>query len=356
MPSPRNVRAAASILDETCILYIDGGTTRTRGWAAVGDRIVGKERVAVGARDTAREGSAKRLTEALRNLVRKVGDQCRMQDQPAPALGVAAGMITAAEGLFEVPHVEAPAGTLDLARRALSRELPEVGALPMVFVPGVRSGPAEVDPEAIGGSDVMRGEEAVSLGLAAQGHLPGGGVVLSLGSHWKAVHVDPDGRIGLSVSTLAGELIHAVRAHTILTSSVPRGWPAALPAAWVAAGVRRARTDGLPRALYCVRLLDQRTGSRPEDRLAFLVGATIAASVDVLLPAAALPSHTVALVGAPALVGAWMGVVRERGLDPMVIDEAEREAAFRAGCRAVLAAGAIEAQAEGSAVVWRAPQ
>jgi 2-dehydro-3-deoxygalactonokinase len=356
MPSPGKSRATAAVLDEACILYVDGGTTRTRGWAAVGERVVGKVRVAVGARDTAREGSARRLTETLRHLVRKVGDQCRAHGHPAPSLGVAAGMITAPEGLLEVPHVEAPAGTLDLARRAVPRELPEVGTLPIVFVPGVRSGPAKVDPEAIGASDVMRGEEAVSLGLAAQGHLPGGGVVLSLGSHWKAVHVDADGRIGLSVSTLAGELIHAVRAHTILTSSVSRGWPAALPAEWVAAGARRGRTDGLPRALYCVRLLDQRTGSRPEDRLAFLIGATIAASEDVLLPAAGLPSHTVALVGAPALVRAWMSVVRLRGLDPRVVDEAEREAAFRAGCRAVLAAGEIEARAEGSAVVWRPPR
>jgi 2-keto-3-deoxy-galactonokinase len=124
----------------------------------------------------------------------------------------------------------------------------------------------------------------------------------------------------------------------------------------VAAGVRRGRTDGLPRALYCVRLLEQRTGSRPEDRLAFLIGATIAASEDVLLPVSGLPSHTVALVGAPALVGAWMSVVRERGLDPRVVDEAEGEAAFRAGCRAVLAAGEIEEPARGSSVVWRPPR
>jgi 2-dehydro-3-deoxygalactonokinase len=356
MPSRPAARTNPAILDERCVLYIDGGTTRTRGWAAVGDHVVGAERVAVGARDTAREGSAQRLSEALHHLVRKVGDQCRAKGQPAPSLGVAAGMITAPEGLVEVPHVEAPAGTLDLARGATSRERPDGGGLPIVFVPGVRSGPAEVDPEDIGASDVMRGEEVVSLGLSERGHLPGGGLVLSLGSHWKAVHVEVDGRIGHSVSTLAGEMIHAVRAQTILASSVPRGWPAALPTEWVAAGVRRGRADGLPRALYCVRLLDQRTGSRPEDRLAYLVGATIAANEDVLLPAAGLPSHTVALVGAPALVGAWMSLVRERGLDPRVVDEAEREAAFRTGCRAVLAAGQIEAQAEGSAVVWRPPR
>ncbi len=325
------------VLDDTCVLYIDGGTTRTRAWAAVGERVVAAERVAVGARDTAREGSTRRLSEAVHNLVRKIGDQCSAQEQPAPSLGVAAGMVTAAEGLVEVPHVEAPAGAAELAQGAMRRQLPEVGPLPIVFVPGVRSGPADADREAIASGDVMRGEEVLGLGLVARGHLAGGGLLLSLGSHWKAVHVDAAGRIAHSVSTLGGEMLLATRSHTILASSVPRGWPPALPADWVEAGVRRGRSDGLPRALYCVRLLDQRTPSSPEDRLAFLIGAMIAANEDALLPEKGLPSSRVALVGAPALVEAWAGIVVGRGLDPVAVDEAEREASFRAGCRTVLA-------------------
>ena len=107
---------------------------------------------------------------------------------------------------------------------------------------------------------------------------------------------------------------------------------------WVQEGIRRGRQDGLPRALYCVRLLDLRTPSNPEDRLAFLLGATIAAHEDVLLPASALEAGRVVLVGAPALVTAWTAVLRERGLEPVVVEEKEREAAFRAGCRAVLEA------------------
>ena len=77
MPSPHGETAA--VLDDTCILYIDGGTTRTRGWAAVGERVVAVERVTVGARDTAREGSPRRLAEALQHLFRKIGERCRAQ-------------------------------------------------------------------------------------------------------------------------------------------------------------------------------------------------------------------------------------------------------------------------------------
>ena len=183
----------------------------------------------------------------------------------------------------------------------------------------------------------MRGEEVLGLGLVARGHLAGGGLLLSLGSHWKAVHIDTEGRIAHSASTLGGEMAQALRSHTILASSLPRDWPSTLPADWVEAGLRRSRTDGLPRALYCVRLLEQRTPSSPEDRLAFLIGAMIAANEDALLPARGLPSSRVVLVGAPALVEAWTRLAVARGLDPVTIDEAEKEAAFRTGCRSVLA-------------------
>jgi hypothetical protein len=50
-----------------------------------------------------------------------------------------------------------------------------------------------------------------------------------------------------------------------------------------------------------------------------------------------LPSRRVVLVGASAAVEAWASIAKERGLDPVVIDESEREVAFRTGCRSVLA-------------------
>jgi 2-dehydro-3-deoxygalactonokinase len=265
-------------------------------------------------------------------------------------------MITSAQGLVDVPHVEAPAGAGDLARSAELHRLPQVAPLAFVFVPGIRSGPPQVDAEAIGTSDVMRGEEVLCLGLAARGHLPAGGLVFSLGSHWKAIHVDTTGHVISSVSTVGGEMLFAVRSHTILASSVPRGWPPALPARWVTAGLQRGRDDGLPRALYCVRLLDQRTPSRPEDRLAFLVGATIAAHEKILLPPTALESRRVVLVGAPALVEAWTGVLRDQGLDPVDVEQKEREAAFRAGCRAVLEAGDVDGSRETAGLEWRPPR
>ena len=342
-------------LSDLCILYIDGGTTRTRAWAVAGDRVVAAERVSVGARDTAREGSSRRLAEAIRHLVRKLGERCRAQGQAAPVLGVAAGMITSPEGLVEVPHVAAPAGPAEIAAGAECRAQAEVAPLPIVYVPGVRTGPATADREHIAESDVMRGEEVLALGLARRGVLAGGGTVLSLGSHWKAVRVDGGERVTSSVSTLSGELIQAVRSQTILASAVPGNWPASLPPEWVESGVRLGRATGLPRALYCVRLLDQRAPSSPGDRLGFLVGATIAADLETLLPASTTGSRPTVLVGAPALVEAWAGVIRQRGVEPITLSEDDREAAFRAGCLAVLAEGRLDRES-GHAPGWHPPR
>jgi 2-keto-3-deoxy-galactonokinase len=151
-------------------------------------------------------------------------------------------------------------------------------------------------------------------------------------------------------------MLFAARNQTILASSLPRGWPPTLPGDWVAAGVKRGRADGWPRALYCVRLLEQRTLSSPEDRLAFLAGATIAANEEALVGSCGPDRRRVVLAGAPALMKAWAGVLRQRGLDPEPLDDEEREAAFRSGCGGVLAAGSLESAPGGGGVSWRPPR
>jgi len=176
--------------------------------------------------------------------------------------------------------------------------------------------------------------EKGKLGLAdrlREGDLPHKGAV-------DVLLVDAAGRVARSVSTLSGELVEALRVHTILASSLPSEWPVALPPDWLAAGIEEGRRHGLPRAGYEVRLLDQNIACAPADRLAFLVGAMIAASEDTLIPALAGPQPVVVLAGPGALATAWEAVVRDRGGRALVLDDEGTGAAFRAGCRAVLEA------------------
>lgn len=313
------------------VFIIDGGTTRTRLWAVVGDEVVVREAADVGARDTAREGSNDKLRTAVFSLLARAAETCRAA-QHSPRLALAAGMITSPQGLAEVPHVAAPADAAALAQSA--RAFGE-GPVPLWLIPGVRSGAVALpswDAGALAAADVMRGEETLALGLARRG-----GVLLSVGSHWKAIAVDGAGAITGSVSTLSGELLAAVAANTILASALPQTWPARFDGDALRAGARAASAGGLPRALYLVRLLEQRAPRAPEERLAFAVGAAIAADREILVGRA----DDVVIAGGGAVATAWAELLTDDGRAARVLGAEETEAGFRRGALAVARAGGL---------------
>jgi 2-dehydro-3-deoxygalactonokinase len=316
---------------------VDTGTTNTRAWLLHGDRVLGRREAAVGARDTARDGHNGRLKAALRDALNALLRD-RPDDVPAPRVIAAAGMITSAQGLAEVPHVPAPAGVADLAAAARQSTFPQVSYLPFVFIPGVRTEARPGAATAIGGTDVMRGEETLCAGLLAQGRLAPGGSLLNLGSHWKLVRIDGEGRVGWSVTSLSGEMIQAVRSSTVLASSLPEGPLAEPDAAALGAGLEEARRSGLPRALFEVRLLELAGGSTPAARLSFLVGAFIGADLDGLRATGALePGAAVVICGGEKVGGAWAAALERLGCAVRALSAEEVEAGFLAGCRAVVA-------------------
>ncbi|MGH9937333.1 MAG: 2-dehydro-3-deoxygalactonokinase, partial [Blastocatellia bacterium] len=147
---------------EACLICVDAGTTNTRVWLTVGDQVVARAQTGVGIRDTARDGSSERLRGALRELINQVRGAARNQGcARSPECVIAAGMITSPLGLVEVPHVTAPAGLNDLAAATRQYDFPEVTDLPVLLIPGVRSGPRRCDQETVGTTDVMRGEETL---------------------------------------------------------------------------------------------------------------------------------------------------------------------------------------------------
>ena len=153
------------------LLCVDSGTTNTRAWLVAGDRILARREAGRGARDTARDGHDRALRRALRDLIADLRATRDARDVLPPRHIAAAGMITSAQGLVEVPHVRAPAGIDELAAGAQEKLLPDVADLPFVFVPGVRTAAIPGAPAGIGGTDVMRGEETLCLGLVRQGRL-----------------------------------------------------------------------------------------------------------------------------------------------------------------------------------------
>ena len=305
---------------DACAVCVDMGTTNTRVWLVSGNEVLGRASAPVGARDTARDGSDMRIRKALRDLIKQVRTAEVEAFLVRPTGVIAAGMITSPLGLTEVPHVAAPAGKCEIAARVRRDYFPDITELPVFLVPGVRSGSANSDPQLIGESDVMRGEETLCVGLLKLGLLKAGGTLLNLGSHWKAITVDKDAHVATSVTSMSGELIHAAQSQTILASALTQERPATLNEEWIQAGMREQRRSGLSRALFCVRLLEQRNECTPDDRFAFLIGAFVASDLDSLVKRGLLTSdRPVVITGGKVVASAWNCALSEISIGATII-------------------------------------
>jgi 2-dehydro-3-deoxygalactonokinase len=325
---------------EACLICIDAGTTNTRVWLTAGDRAIARARAGVGVRDTARDGSSNRLREALRELIDQVQDGARDRGfAPAPECIIAAGMITSPLGLAEVPHVPTPAGLNELAAATRRYSFPEITDLPILLVPGARSGPRQCDQETVGTTDVMRGEETLCVGLNALGLLKPRSTLLNLGSHWKVIELDQDARIASSVTSMTGELIHAAQTQTILAGSVPQARPDIIDQSWLEAGMREQRRSGLPRALFCVRLLEQGSDGSPEQRLSFLIGAFLASDIDAMIARGLFElKEEVVITGGGVIAEAWRGALAQNSIRAAMLADSEVETATLSGLRRLFSA------------------
>jgi 2-dehydro-3-deoxygalactonokinase len=324
---------------EACLICVDAGTTNTRVWLTVGDQAPARVRAGVGVRDTARDGSSERLRAALRELI----DQVRQGFEQSPQCVIAAGMITSPLGLAEVPHVQTPAGLNELAAATRRYSFPDITDLPIILIPGARSGPRRCDPETAGTTDVMRGEETLLIGLHALGLIAPQSTLLNLGSHWKAIEFDQDARIASSLTSMTGELIHTAQTQTILASSVPQTRPNMIDQTWLEAGMREQRHSGLARALFCVRLLEQGSDGSAEQRLSFLIGAFLASDMDAMLSRGVFDSdRAVVITGGGVIADTWRGALAQNSIRAITLDDSEVENAMLAGLRRIFSAlGAI---------------
>jgi 2-dehydro-3-deoxygalactonokinase len=321
--------------ESPCALCVDMGTTHTRVWLVEGERIIARTRARLGIQDAALAGSSEVLRTGLAELLAQVRSLAKQNGfAREPEFVLAAGMITSPLGIANLPHISAPAGAKELAAAVQRLSFPELAELPFLFVPGVRCGSADLPAPVT--ADMMRGEETLCIGLSRLGMLKPSGTLLNLGSHWKAIRFDDQARIAASVTSLAGELIQAAHAHTLLASSLPEKWPDHLDLHWVDAGMGEQRRSGLLRALFSVRLHDQLGRTTGEQRFAFLIGAFIAADLDALSREFFEEGSKVLVAGSGGLAAAWQHALRQAKVCSEVISPDETETGFLAGLREVL--------------------
>lgn len=303
------------------VIYIDAGTTRTRAWLVRNDLVLAHASRPTGARDVARTQSNRILKATVRDLISELK---AAEPLAKPIAAAAAGMISSPEGIAEVPHVQAPATLLDIANSSRWFDLPDVVDVPLLLVPGVRTGAATNIV------DVMRGEETLCLGLLERGLISPRTSVLNLGSHWKLIRIDELGRIASSYTSISGELMHAAATHTILAGSVHTTveWSPT----WLSAGMSEQRASGLGRALFCVRLSHLSHSATPEERTAFLAGAFIASDFDSFKRNGLLSTDDpVAIVGHSSLSKAWHHALRASSIPAVIIEAEQARDAFLAG-------------------------
>jgi 2-dehydro-3-deoxygalactonokinase len=325
---------------ETCLVCVDAGTTNTRVWLTAGGRVIARARAGVGVRDTARDGSSERLRDALRELIGLVRGDARDQGfAQSPECVIAAGMITSPLGLAEVSHVPTPAGLKELAAATRQHSFPEITDLPILLIPGARSGPRQCDPETAGTTDVMRGEETLLIGLHALDLIAPRSTLLNLGSHWKVIEFDARARIASSVTSMTGELIHTAQTQTILAGSVPQARPNVIDQTWFEAGMREQRRSGLARALFCVRLLEQGSDGSAEQRLSFLIGAFLASDMDAMVSRGLFDSAgKVVIAGGGVIAEAWRRALTQNSMRAIALNDSEVENALLTGFRRIFSA------------------
>jgi 2-dehydro-3-deoxygalactonokinase len=294
----------------TVAIALDGGTTNTRARLVYDGRIIATARREIGVRDTVLSDRSPqaRLAGAVREVIAEAvsgqgqftGDNGSL---PKVGLIVASGMLTSEVGLVIVPHVEAPAGLEDLACAVVVRTLPDIGADPILFVPGLQTLPGD-GPDGWMRADVMRGEECETFGalaeLARRGMVSRQDLGLAFvwpGSHTKLVEVDGSGRISRSQTSLAGEFLQAIARHTLMAASLPLVLPDRLDPDSAEAGARAVLDQGLERAAFLVRLAALRETMSQEERAAFWIGAVIADDVRHMV------RHPILAMGRPVFVG-----------------------------------------------------
>ncbi len=319
------------------LFCVDMGTTRTRAWLVNSVGIDSERAADIGERNVAAGESRQWLEAQLCRLLEETYRERRTHMVDMPAKVIAAGMITSAQGLIEVPHVAAPAGEREI-RAAVERH--KLRDWELMLVPGVKTAGA-ADVAGALETDVMRGEETLAVGLLSAGVLRANNTLVTLGSHWKWIAVNAEGRIAGSRTSMCGELIHAVQANTLLAAALPQMRPESFELDWVEMGVREVERTSLGRALFCVRLLELRGVATAEQRLSFFYGTMLEGELREKLKRLERGVRPVRILvsGSEALAMLWQRQLMTAGHFTEVLAESDREAAYLYGLRTLAGMG-----------------
>ena len=253
------------------IIALDGGTTNTR-LALIGEEIISRKKLSVGARDgkdTLTASVKTALTDFLRDNL--------LTEDDIKAIAVS-GMATSELGLYCVPHVAAPAGAAELSRGAARVTLPEITRIPFIFIPGVKTFGSNV--VSLAEMDIMRGEEVETVAILDKMGLRNATLILP-GSHMKSVNVE-NGKIVGFKTTISGELTRAAAENTILKNSIGDFFTRGVDAAWLHTGYDLCDELGMGAALFKLRVAGNFLGATKAKLYSCLLGIVLHDDVEMI--------------------------------------------------------------------------
>lgn len=265
-------------------IAIDGGTTNTRAVLIDGNReFAAVEMSRTGVKDTAVDGHNGKLKEAARTCIHRLVENHLTGFDEVERV-IASGMITSGSGLYEIPHVTAPAGVFELAGRMREVLIEDVCPIPILFIPGVKNCDDPLAMDHYRTMDMMRGEEVESIAVL-ESYPKGRPYLLVLpGSHMKLVAINEKGQISGCLTTLSGELLSAVTHHTVIADAVGNGFVEAdaYDLSMVLEGSRAAAAAGFSHACFQARILNQFVEPDHRKIACFLLGAVLQNDIEVL--------------------------------------------------------------------------
>ena len=267
-----------------CYLIVDCGTTNLR--VTLLDENKKKLDVVKaegGVRHTSIDGHNGRLRTLLRESMETVLSKNGYAMEDVEKC-VASGMITSALGLWEIPHVPAPAGAAELRAKMQEKVFEDIAPFPIAFIPGMRNFAGPVDLENFSEMDMMRGEEVEAIGLYKLLAPKGAAMFVLPGTHNKFVAMDAEGKMLGCMTSISGEMLDAITHHTIIAEAVGHSFVNAdeYDSEYAKAGARECAVSGLGRAAFAGRILATLGGKDKAKLQSYLLGATLALDVQAM--------------------------------------------------------------------------
>lgn len=245
-------------------ITLDGGTTSTKISVVAGGEIIDTVKVASGSE---RDG----YFAAVRGGIAELLARCALSEADICRIIASGTMATSEIGIYPCDHLFTPVGIEDLKRGAVEVVIPEISAIPIVIVRGVKTA-----CKALLDADMMRGEEAEIMGLLTD---EGDECAFMLmGSHTKIVRV-VDRKI-VDISTmLTGEMIAAISGGTILKHSFSVN-SSALDVEFLKRGYEYRAERGESEAYFKVRVLKNIFGATDSEAYSFFLGIALFGEVE----------------------------------------------------------------------------